>query len=98
LGKLTDERFMFLSGDYETEQKTLRERLMMDKKECAANTEKIEGVTKFVSIIKQYENLQTLDEATVIKLIDKIVVHERKKVYGEKMQKIEIYYNFIGAA
>ncbi len=28
--------------------------------------------------------------------IDKIVVHHRKEVCGEKVQKIEIYYKMIG--
>ena len=57
---------------------------------------KSDNISKFVSIIEKYRNLQSLDEATVIELIDKIVVYEREKVDGKKTQKIDIYYNFIG--
>ncbi|MDR1092851.1 MAG: recombinase family protein [Clostridiales bacterium] len=98
IGKISDERFMILGGEYEAEQKGLREQLIADKKEYAAIAEKSDNISKFVSIIEKYKDLQNLDETVVIELLDKVVVYEHEKANGKTIQKIDIYYNFIGIA
>jgi len=98
LGKITDERFRFMSNDYETEQSSLSAELLSQKKLLMSMAEKSDNIHKFVSVVEKYKDLQTLDEAAIIELIDKIVVHEVDKSSGNKVQKIDIYYNFIGCA
>jgi DNA invertase Pin-like site-specific DNA recombinase len=98
LGKISEERFMILSGEYESEQKTLRERLAADRNVYVSMAEKTDNVDKFVRKITQYQDLQSLDGTVIAELIDKIIVHEAEYVDGKRTQKLDIYYNFIGIA
>ena len=55
-----------------------------------------ENVYTFVNLIKDYSLITELNSAILHTLIEKIVVHEAKVIDGEKAQKIEIYYKFVG--
>jgi len=96
LDKISDERFSIMSCEYETEQAVLTEQVIVAKKQLKSITEKDNNIHKFVKAIEKYKDLQTLDEAIVIELIDKIVVHENKLIKDKKIQQVDIYFNFIG--
>ena len=52
---------------------------------------------KWVELIKKYAHPTELTAELLNTLIEKIVIHELKKdENGEGIQKIEIYYRFIG--
>ena len=95
-GIISDESFVVLSGEYEAEQKKLKEQIIIDKKECILLTEKNDNSNRFLEAIEKYKNITELDENVISELIDKIVVYESDKSNGTRTQKIEIYYNFIG--
>ena len=46
--------------------------------------------------MRKYSNIEELTTELLQEFIDKIVVHHREEVFGEKVQKIEIYYKMIG--
>ena len=46
--------------------------------------------------MRKYSNVEKLTLDILREFIDKIVVHHREEVFGEKVQKIEIYYKMIG--
>jgi len=109
LGRITDERFMLLSGEYEQEQKALQVQAAAAKKELSAITESQTGTNKFISVIQRYKDLTELTEAIIIELIDKIIVHEGvwndgstiqsngvRAGQGSRKQQIDIHYNFVG--
>ena len=48
------------------------------------------------SCIKEYSLITKLETATLHRLIDKIEVYSAEIIDGEKSQKIEIYYKFVG--
>jgi hypothetical protein len=108
LGKLTDERFSILSGDYEREQKTLQSQVLTAKKDLAQFAESQEGIDKFVASVQKYKELTDLDEAVIIELIDKIVIHDgvwddgstiqtnaNRAEQGNRTQRIDIYFNYV---
>ena len=108
LGKISDERYAILSGDYEQEQKALQAQVLAAKKELTELTETQSGTEKFVSAVRKYKELTELNEAVIIELIDKIIIHngvwddgsttqsnESRARQGSRTQKIDIYYNFV---
>lgn len=50
----------------------------------------------FVDIIKNYASITELSQAMLNTLIDKIEVHEPEEVDGEYIQKLDVYYKFVG--
>lgn len=53
-------------------------------------------IRKFIDQIRQYEAIAELDEGILNHLIDKILIGDVKKVNGEKVQEVRIFYNFVG--
>ncbi len=50
----------------------------------------------WADLIRQYRTIDTLDRETLLRLIDKIEVGEKKIVDGHKEQEIRIHYKFVG--
>ena len=53
-------------------------------------------VQEWVSLIRQYCNLKSLDRETLLRLIDKIEIGEQRSEDGLKEREIRIYYKFVG--
>ncbi len=50
----------------------------------------------WIDIIRDYTKLEILDRPTLMRLINKIEISERKIVDGRDEREIKIYYNFVG--
>ena len=50
----------------------------------------------FLKIVRKYTDIKELTPEILNEFIDKIIVHHREKVFGETIQKVEIYYKMIG--
>jgi site-specific DNA recombinase len=97
LGKITDKRFASLSGEYEKEQQELAEKLDALQEKVQSVKENANKAQQFLGFIRKYTELEKLDAKILNELIDKIVVHHKTvNEDGEKVQKIEIYYKFVG--
>ena len=100
-GKLSDERFIKLSHDYEQEQanlKTMVENLRQDVKQ--QEKQKI-NVKHFIAAVKKYTDMTQLDASILREFVEKIYISD---VYTPdenepriKVRDIQIVYNFIGA-
>lgn len=96
-GKISDERFAKLSSKYESEQKSISERVEELKKaydEMANESSKTES---FIRAVKKYTRVKKLTPLMLNELIEKIEVFQTEIVDGKRTQKIVIYYNCIGA-
>ncbi|MFV0496853.1 MAG: DUF4368 domain-containing protein [Candidatus Fimivivens sp.] len=94
-GKLSDERFMQMSKRYDKQRKLKLQISKLQKevkKECRHSVD----ADGFLAIVRKYTNLQELNLVIVNELIEKIVVHQAEKIGKERVQKVEIFYNFIG--
>ncbi|HCC03748.1 MAG TPA: recombinase [Clostridiales bacterium] len=95
-GKITDERFRNLSFNYDNEQKELKIKIEQLAKDID-NTEKKEtDLTQFISNVKKYTEITELTPEILNELIEKILIHQSKKVNGKKFQEIDIYYRGVG--
>ncbi len=95
-GKISDERFVSMSANYEAEQSQLRrsvgelEQLLIAEKDYAVN------VDKFLNLAKRYTEVQELTVELIRGFVERIYVYKAEKVDGKRIQKIKIIWNYIG--
>lgn len=96
LEKITEERYLLMNSNYENEYNELNERQNV----LSQQIDKIEtteyNAETFTNLIEKYTNITELNARILNELIDKIVVHEKEIINGEKFQMVEIYYKFVG--
>jgi hypothetical protein len=96
-GKLSDVRFEQMSADYEREQTELQAKnaeMQAELDEFNADGNKADG---FIKLVKKYTEFEVLSTAMLNELVDKIFVHKAaKNVWGERTQRVDIHFNFIG--
>lgn len=97
LGKLPDDRYMFLSSSYEAERKKLTEEVQNCEQGIQEYNENTKSADRFIKLIDKYSHFDELTNTMLLELIDKILVHERDvKGSSNCTQEIEIYFNFVG--
>jgi DNA invertase Pin-like site-specific DNA recombinase len=95
-GQISDERYLRMAALYESEQTALKqesaalETELAGEKQAAANTE------RFLTLVKNYTELDALSPKILNEFIEKIVVYAPDKSGGKRKQKVEIFYNAIG--
>ena len=100
-GRISDERFMELSADYEQEQATLKSRIAELQTELGQAQEAAVNVEKFMAVVRKYTSFEELAPTLLREFVEKIVVHESTAEDGKRRgklrrQEIEIYYSFVG--
>ena len=96
LGRLSDERYMKMSAAYETEQKNLAIQIADIKKRIAEVQTDNANFERFAKIVRKYTDITEILPEMLNELIEKIIVHECEYENGERTQKIDVYYNFVG--
>ncbi|MCM1168161.1 MAG: DUF4368 domain-containing protein [Ruminococcus sp.] len=95
-GKVNDRNYNSISAAYETEQTELETKIAELGEIIKSNRENGENAENFVDLIKQYADIDELTQALLNTLIDRIEVHEPEDVDGEYIQKLDVYYKFVG--
>ena len=96
-GKISDERFMELSADYEAEQAELKKRAAALQAELDKSQAATVNAEKFMGIVRKHLAFEELTPTLLREMIEKIVVHECSYYEnGTRRQDIEIYYSFVG--
>lgn len=52
--------------------------------------------SKFIALVRKYRDYTELTDMMLNEFIEKIVVHEADKSTGDRIQRIDIHFNFIG--
>jgi DNA invertase Pin-like site-specific DNA recombinase len=97
-GSLSARRFDTLSREYEDEQNALEEQIAGLQAGLDRFSEDGEKAGKFIEIVRKYTDFTELTPAMLNEFVDKILVHEaegERHGYG-RVQKVEIFLNFIG--
>ena len=95
-GELSAERFTRMLNAYEEEQAQLRERNGELMELIAAEHEASDGANQFISLVRQFTDIQALTPEIVAAFIQKVYVHDAVVADGKKQQEIRVVYNFIG--
>ena len=95
-GILTEQRFLKLTVAMENEQKENNGRIAEIQALLRDSIDQESDIRQFITEIRQCEAIAELDEGILNHLIDKIMIGDVKKVNGEKVQEVRIFYNFVG--
>ena len=81
---------------YEAERAEKLERKKELSVRLAASEANEKSVDDWLDMIQDYAQLEELDRATLVRLIQKIEIGEKREVDGHIERDINIYYNFVG--
>ena len=95
-GKVTDDWFMQLSHKYEMERVALKERINEIQIKLHDMDHHKQGYERFVSIIRKLLDMEVLTFPILRELIDRIEVYEAEGTGKSRIQRIAIYYRFVG--
>lgn len=99
LGRISDERYEDMYQGLDQEERELKSKQETLKEQWEKTQEAFQNVEKFIPLIKKYTDIQELNAYILNELIERIVVHEKVvDEDGNKTQKVEIYYKFVGTA
>lgn len=97
LGGLSQERFTFLTADYEKEQNALKVKLAEINKRLSEFNECDKSIDRFIAVARKYADFENITPEIIISFVDKIYVHQMYlNEDGEKCQQVDIVFNFIG--
>ncbi len=96
-GKLPDKHFSRLLAEYDEEQASL-EASMTEWKEKLDNwnTDRVK-MDEFIDLAKRYTDFSELTTPMLNEFIEKIIVHEGEGRGNQRRQRLDFYFNFIGA-
>ena len=97
LGRIEQDRYEQMSQKYSEEYHTLKTELAEIKEQLSAFENADGRAQKFMKMVERYAAFTNLTPAILNEFISKIVVHERD-VKGAKyaVQRVEVYFNYIG--
>lgn len=95
-GLLPEKRFQMLADRYDKEQAELTEKIEQYEREGRAEHGQLDKIQDFIDEVSKYAGITELNYKILHQLIDKILVSKAEKVDGEYVQKIQIFYRFIG--
>ncbi len=97
LGRVTDEQYRMLSGDYTDEQRMLEEQIPQKEQRLAQLQAREANVDAFIEKAKQYTTIDTLTPELLRLFIQRIEIGERDVKYSRNSsQSIRIIYRDIG--
>ena len=92
-GRITEVNFNRILERSQTEQTTLKNRVMLNRQRLTQQDQEQEDNTRWLEIIKDYADIQELDAVTLNRLVQKIVIHEDIDSDTTR-QTVEIHFNF----
>ncbi len=95
-GIISEDKFRMLSSAYEEEQKKLQFDINAYEISLNKQQEADDDIDKFYALIDKYTSLEELTPSILNEFIDKVLVHKAQKIDGNRVQKVEVYLNFIG--
>ena len=95
-GLLPEKRFQMLADRYDKEQAELTEKIEQYEREGRAEHDQLDKIQDFIDEVSKYAGITELNYKILHQLIDKILVSRAEKADGEYVQKIQIFYRFIG--
>ncbi len=96
LGKINEDTYELLSEKYVKEKSDINEQIITIENKLSTSDQEEDNTQKFVDLVKDMKQIETLDEEILNTLIDKIVIHNAVGKGATKKQKIDIYFKFIG--
>ncbi len=95
LGNLSKERYSKMAQAYEKEQEALKEEISRIEESLKTTEEETSNLARFMNLVEKYVDIPELTHQITNEFIHKIIVHEADKSTGKRVQKIQIFFNFV---
>ena len=95
-GKVSDEWFLQFANRYETERLALKTKIASIRDELSTMGTARKGRDTFLTAVRRFMEMQTLTAPLLQELIDRIEVYEVEGRGKNRIQRIVIYYRFVG--
>lgn len=96
-GLIPERRFKMMTDRLDKEQEELLEKIEQYESEKNSGKEQLANIQDFIDEVSEYAGITELNFKMLHQLIDKILIFSAEEIDGEKVQKIQIHYKFIGA-
>ena len=83
-------------NQYEAERTEKLEQKTKLSGELEAYQQETDDAQQWMELIQEYSRLEELDRPTLLRLIKRIDIGERKVEDGREVRDIKIHYNFVG--
>jgi len=95
-GTVPDAVFATLMRKYEAQQAELNGQIPVLIEKVRQGRQNFDNTALWIRHIRQYTQLETLDEAILIELVERIEVGEPRTVDGKKLCDVKIIYRYVG--
>lgn len=95
-GKISDERFVKMSENYETEQKTLEARVTELLDQIDSQQESSVNIDRFLALVRKYTDVRELTPEIIREFVERIEIFKPERINGHKVQRMRIVWNCIG--
>ena len=95
-GKVSDERYIRMSGEYEAEQKSLEVELAQGESRLVELKQSSIDLRMLLKTLRGCTEITELDRGLVNRLIQRIEVHNNDKYDGHCHVKVDIYFTGVG--
>ena len=96
LDMISDDKFRMLSESYESEQSKLREYVRIYEEEQTKVRDADGDIDRFYELVERYTSFEELTPMMLNEFVDKVLVHRADKIDNRRVQKVEVYLNFVG--
>lgn len=96
-GTMPEARFELLAKNYEIEQSALKQKVESLKAGLAVAEESDDSVSKFISLVRNYTEVNELTPEILNSFIDKIYIGKPERIDGQRVQEVKIIYKLVGA-
>lgn len=94
---MPEARFELLAKNYEIEQSALKQKVESLKVGLAVAKESDDSISKFVSLVRNYTEVNELTPEILNSFIDKIYIGKPERIDGQRVQEVKIIYKLVGA-
>ncbi|MBR3306961.1 MAG: recombinase family protein [Lachnospiraceae bacterium] len=95
-GRISERLFQKLMRDYDDEQRDLEQKVKYLKIQADEIRDQRKGAEKFARILKSEGNFTKVSDRILNDLIQKVVIHEPTGKGKNRIQHVEIFYNYVG--
>ena len=96
MGRVPETVCIQLMNQYEAERAEKLEQKGRLSGELEAYQQETDDVQQWMNIIREYAKLEQLDRPTLLRLVNRIDIGEKKVEGGRTFRDIKIHYNFVG--
>ena len=96
-GTMPEARFELLAKNYEIEQSALKQKVESLKAGLAVAEESDDSISKFISLVRNYTEVNELTPEILNSFIDKIYIGKPERIDGQRVQEVKIIYKLVGA-